>query len=113
MQFLDVGASPPAEDNARKGARALATAYIDAGMRDPDRILSQTPSLLDFDQPIGLLFMDVLGHITDNGVRGVISCLPEALPRPALAPRSATGGAPRAVNAVGGVAGKAWRGDSR
>ena len=110
QQFLDVGTGLPTEDNTHQVAQALApecrviyvdsdplvlahaqallvsspegaTAYIDADMRDPDRILSQTVSLLDFDRPIGLLFMGVLGHITDDAeARGIVSRLVEALP---------------------------------
>ncbi|WP_205718336.1 SAM-dependent methyltransferase [Actinomadura sp. WMMA1423] len=110
QQFLDVGTGLPTEDNTHQVAQSLApecrviyvdsdplvlahaqallvsspegaTAYIDADMRDPYRILDQTMSLLDFDRPIGLLFMGVLGHITDDDeARGIISALLEALP---------------------------------
>ncbi|MFC4056167.1 SAM-dependent methyltransferase [Actinomadura syzygii] len=108
-QFLDVGTGLPTEDNTHQVAQTLApdsrilyvdndplvlahahallvstpegaTDYIDADMRDPDRILAQAISLLDFDQPVALLFMGVLGHVTDNAeAQAIVSRLTGAL----------------------------------
>lgn len=69
-------------------ARALLTStpegrteYIDADMREPDGLLRAAASLLDFSQPVALMFMGVLGHITDYGeARSIVSRLLEALP---------------------------------
>lgn len=109
-QFLDVGTGLPTEDNTHQVAQALApdsrvvyvdndplvlahanallistpegaTDYIDADMRNPDRILAQAAGLLDFEQPVALLFMGVLGHITDHDeARSIVSRLMDALP---------------------------------
>ncbi|GGU89958.1 hypothetical protein GCM10010182_00490 [Actinomadura cremea] len=109
-QFLDVGTGLPTEDNTHQVAQTLArecrvvyvdndplvlahahallvgtpegsTDYIDADMREPDRILEQATQLLDFSEPIGLLFMGVLGHITDHDqARTIVSQLLDALP---------------------------------
>ena len=57
-----------------------ATDYIDADMRDPDRIISHASGVLDFNHPIGLLFMGVLGHITDHDeAHAIVSHLLNAL----------------------------------
>lgn len=93
-QFLDVGTGLPTADNTHQvaqrvapdakivyvdhdplvlaHARALlvgtqegATHYLDADMRDPKSLLDGARKILDFDQPIALLFMGVLGHIPD------------------------------------------------
>ncbi len=91
-QFLDVGTGLPTADNTHEvaqrvapdarivyvdndplvlaHARALLTStpegvthYIDADMREPDRILEQAAKVLDFEQPIALMLIGVLGHI--------------------------------------------------
>ncbi|HEY0815248.1 MAG TPA: SAM-dependent methyltransferase [Pseudonocardia sp.] len=91
-QFLDVGAGLPTAENTHEvaqevapdarivyvdndplilaHARALmtsteegATQYIHADMRDPAPLLAQASELLDFDEPVAILFMGVLGHL--------------------------------------------------
>ncbi|RMI42124.1 SAM-dependent methyltransferase [Actinomadura harenae] len=109
-QFLDVGTGLPADDHTHQVAQAAAadcrvvyvdndamvlnhcqalltstpegaTGFIDADLHDLDRILDQTGQLLDFTQPIGLLFMGVLGHILDYcDARDIVSRLLRALP---------------------------------
>ncbi|MFI6520569.1 SAM-dependent methyltransferase [Spirillospora sp. NPDC050679] len=109
-QFLDVGTGLPTEDNTHQVAQSLApecrvvyvdndplvlaharallvgtpegaTHYIDADMRDPDRILHEAARILDFSQPVALLFMGVLGHITDyDEARSIVRRLMDALP---------------------------------
>jgi hypothetical protein len=53
-------------------ARALLTSrplgttdYLDADLNDPDGILDVAASKLDFDQPIAIMLMGVLGHVGD------------------------------------------------
>jgi S-adenosyl methyltransferase len=43
-----------------------AAVYINADMREPDRILEQAAQTFDLAQPIALLFMGCLGHIADD-----------------------------------------------
>jgi len=94
-QFLDVGTGLPTVDNTHQiaqraapesrvvyvdndplvlaHARALLTStsegttdYIDADMRDPEAILARAAESLDFGQPIALMVMGVMGHISDD-----------------------------------------------
>ena len=94
-QFLDVGTGLPTVDNTHQiaqraasesriiyvdndplvlaHARALLTStpegvtdYIDADMRDPEALLARAATSLDFDQPVALLLMGVMGHIPDD-----------------------------------------------
>jgi O-methyltransferase involved in polyketide biosynthesis len=93
-QFLDVGTGLPTADNTHQvaqreapesrivyvdndplvltHARALltstpegATAYIDADLRDPDAIHAAARATLDFEAPVALVLMGVMGHIED------------------------------------------------
>jgi hypothetical protein len=93
-QFLDVGTGLPTAENTHEvaqrvapdakvvyvdndplvlaHARALligtsegATRYLHADMHDPAGVLSGAREILDFDQPVALMFMQVLGHIAD------------------------------------------------
>jgi SAM-dependent methyltransferase len=43
-----------------------ATDYIDADMRDPGRIIEAAAKTLDFSRPVAVVFMGVLGHVTDD-----------------------------------------------
>jgi hypothetical protein len=109
-QFLDVGTGLPTVDNTHEvaqrvapesrivyvdndplvlaHARALltstpegATRYIDADLRDTDRILAEARTLLDFDRPIALILNGVMGHVADAGeARAIVSALVGALP---------------------------------
>ncbi|MEU4536914.1 SAM-dependent methyltransferase [Streptosporangium sp. NPDC023825] len=93
-QFLDIGTGLPTVDNTHQvaqqvapdarvvyvdndpmvltHARALltgtpegATEYIDSDVRDPDAILEAARATLDLDRPVGLMLMNILGHLTD------------------------------------------------
>ena len=109
-QFLDIGTGLPAVDNTHEiaqrvapesrvvyvdndplvlaHARALlssrpegACAYVDADMREPGQILAAAAGTLDLDQPVALLLMGVLGHVSDYAaaqavVDGVLGALP-------------------------------------
>ncbi|WP_326645356.1 SAM-dependent methyltransferase [Streptosporangium sp. NBC_01755] len=109
-QFLDIGTGLPTVDNTHQVAQRVApdarivyvdndpmvltharalltgtaegtTEYIDSNVRDPDRILEAAQATLDFDRPIGLMLMNILGHITDiDEGRSIARRLLEALP---------------------------------
>ena len=94
-QFLDIGTGLPTANNTHEVAQAVApecrivyvdndpivltharalltsspegaTAYIDADLRDPDKILQEAAQTLDFTQPIAIMLMGILGHIADD-----------------------------------------------
>jgi O-methyltransferase involved in polyketide biosynthesis len=109
-QFLDIGTGLPTADNTHEvaqrvapearivyvdndplvlsHARALLTSsregvcnYIDADLRDPDKILTEAARTLDFTQPVALLLLGVLHHISDTDqaqeiVRRLVAGLP-------------------------------------
>jgi hypothetical protein len=94
-QFLDIGTGLPTMQNTHEvaqranprarivyvdndplvlaHARALlvntthegVTAYVDADLRDPDRIVADARNILNFTRPIAVMFMGVLGHVAD------------------------------------------------
>ncbi len=93
-QFLDIGTGLPTVNNTHEVAQALvpearivyvdndplvlaharalltsspqgATDYIDADLHDPEAVLAEAAKTLDFDQPIGLVLLGVLGHVED------------------------------------------------
>jgi hypothetical protein len=54
-------------------ARALLTSspqgvtqYVDADLRDPERILAEASRTLDFTQPVAIMLPGVLHHLTDH-----------------------------------------------
>jgi hypothetical protein len=91
-QFLDIGTGLPTMQNTHEVAQALApdsrivyvdndplvltharalltstseegaTTYIEADFNHPDRIVSEARRLLEFTEPIAVMFMGVLGH---------------------------------------------------
>jgi O-methyltransferase involved in polyketide biosynthesis len=109
-QFLDIGAGLPTVDNTHEVAQAVApdarvvyvdndpvvltharglltstataaTEYVDADLREPDRILEAAARSLDLGRPVALLLMGVLGHVTDDGeARTILQRLLDALP---------------------------------
>jgi S-adenosyl methyltransferase len=93
-QFLDIGTGLPTAENTHEVAQRFApearivyvdndplvlaharslltsspegvTRFVDADLRDPDRILEEARLWLDFEAPIALLLLGVLGHIPD------------------------------------------------
>ena len=93
-QFLDIGTGMPAADNTHEVAQTIApearvvyvdhdplvlaharalldsrpegkTAYVDADLRDPDRILDQAKQTLDLTQPLALMLLAVLHFLPD------------------------------------------------
>jgi O-methyltransferase involved in polyketide biosynthesis len=109
-QFLDIGTGLPTVDNTHEvaqrvapecrivyvdndplvlaHARALLTStaegacdYLDADMRDPDRILAAAGKTLDFSHPVAVILLGVLGHVPDDEqalsiVRRIVAGLP-------------------------------------
>jgi hypothetical protein len=108
-QFLDIGTGLPTANNTHEVAQAVApesrivyvdndplvlvyarallvgtpqgmTAYIDADLRDPDRILAEAAETLDFGQPVAVTLMGILHHITDDTeARSILDRLVSAL----------------------------------
>jgi S-adenosyl methyltransferase len=109
-QFLDIGTGLPTVDNTHEIAQRLApesrivyvdndplvlvharallvttpegaTDYIDADLREPDKILDVAAKTLDFSRPIALILSGILGHIDDTGqARAIVKRLLDALP---------------------------------
>jgi SAM-dependent methyltransferase len=92
-QFIDIGSGLPSSPNvhevAREGGTGARVVYVDndpvvflhaealmagddvtavvrADLRDVDEVLSEAGRLLDFTQPVGLLFVGCLHHIVDS-----------------------------------------------
>ena len=109
-QFLDIGTGLPTAENTHQVAQQFApesrivyvdndplvlaharslltsspegtTCYIDADLREPDRILAEARASLDFGEPIALLLLGVLGHLADyEQARGIVGRLLDGLP---------------------------------
>jgi hypothetical protein len=109
-QFLDIGTGIPTGNNTHEvaqfaapesrivyvdndpfvlsHARALlaskpegGTEYIEADLRDPERIIDDTARLLDFEQPVAVMLMTILQHVDDEDDPGkIVATLMEAMP---------------------------------
>lgn len=109
-QFLDVGTGLPTAQNTHEvaqrfapearivyvdndplvlvHARALLTSsregasdYVDADLRDTDRIMSEAGRTLDFSRPIALIMNGIMGHVEDDSeARSIVRRLVDALP---------------------------------
>jgi len=109
-QFLDIGTGLPTANNTHQVAQSVApecrivyvdndplvltharalltstpegaTDYVDADLRDPDKILEAAAATLDFTQPIALMLMGIMGHIADyDEARSIVRRLLAALP---------------------------------
>jgi O-methyltransferase involved in polyketide biosynthesis len=95
-QFLDIGTGLPTANNTHEVAQATspesrvvyvdndplvlvharalltsnpegATDYIEADLREPEKILSQAARTLDFDKPIAIMLLGVVNFIPDTG----------------------------------------------
>jgi hypothetical protein len=94
-QFLDIGTGLPTMDNTHQVAQRAApecrvvyvdndplvlaharallvnttpegvTAYVDGDFLEPDQIVADARNILNFNEPIGVMFMGVLGHAAD------------------------------------------------
>jgi hypothetical protein len=95
-QFLDIGTGLPTMQNTHEIAQSIApesrivyvdndpmvlaharalltdttpegvTSYIDADYHDPELIISDARNVLNFNQPIGVMFMGSLGHVAES-----------------------------------------------
>lgn len=110
-QFLDIGTGLPTMQNTHEVAQSVApeakivyvdndplvlahaaalltsrtaegvATYIDADFNYPERIIAEARDVLNFDQPIGVMFMGVLGHVqTSEDMRRIVSTVMEAVP---------------------------------
>ena len=109
-QFLDVGTGLPTAENTHEVAQSLdsgsrivyvdndpivlaharalltstpdgATAYVDADLRDTDKILDEAHQTLDFDQPIAVMALMVLQYIPDSDdPQRIVTRLMDAVP---------------------------------
>ncbi|QFG23457.1 SAM-dependent methyltransferase [Actinomadura sp. WMMB 499] len=109
-QFLDIGTGLPTMDNTHEVAQRLApearivyvdndplvlrhakalltsapggaTAYIEADVRAPEAVLDEAAATLDFDRPVALMLMGILGLVPDDGeARAIVRRLMAALP---------------------------------
>ena len=109
-QFLDIGTGIPAANNTHEvaqrdapesrvvyvdndpvvlaHARALlasgpagATAYVDADLRNPGKILAEAAGLLDFSRPVAVMLVAILQHIGNaDDPCGIVATLVEAVP---------------------------------
>ena len=109
-QFLDLGTGLPTASNTHEVAQDIAaesrivyvdndplvlsharalltsspegrTAYLDADLRDTDRILEQAAETLDFGQPVAIMLLAILHYIPDLGeARAIVGRLLSAVP---------------------------------
>jgi hypothetical protein len=109
-QFLDVGTGLPTFNSTHEIAQSIApesrivyvdndpvvlthatalltgntegaTDYLDADLRDPDKILAGAAKTLDFTRPVAVLLLGVMGHITDDGrAQSIVASLMDAVP---------------------------------
>jgi O-methyltransferase involved in polyketide biosynthesis len=109
-QFLDIGTGLPTANNTHEVAQRVApesrvvyvdndpivlaharalltstpegrTAYVDADLYEPDKILEAAAATLDFDRPVALMLLGIMGHIGDyDEARSIVRRLLDALP---------------------------------
>jgi O-methyltransferase involved in polyketide biosynthesis len=108
-QFLDIGTGLPTADNTHQVAQAIAPQsrivyvdndplvlvhaqalltstpegacdYIDADLRDPDKILAQAARTLDFSKPVAITMLGVVIFIDDDEAYGIVRRLMEDVP---------------------------------
>jgi hypothetical protein len=109
-QFLDIGTGLPSGENVHQVAQSLVpgakivyadndpivllhaqalltgnpegvVAYLDADLRDPEKILDDAAKTLDFSQPIGLLLLGILHNVGDkDDPYGIVRRLVQAIP---------------------------------
>jgi hypothetical protein len=110
-QFLDIGTGLPTTNNTHEVAQGIAPesrvvyvdndpivlahadallrstpegvcAYLDADVRDPRKILAEAAHTLDFDRPIGLMLLNIMGQLSDQEQpERIVAELVDALPR--------------------------------
>ena len=107
-QFLDIGTGLPTVDNTHEVAQRVApdsrivyvdhdplvltharalltstaegvTEYIDADLRDPEAILAGAAGTLDLAEPVALLLLGIVAHVTDDTAYELVDRLLSAL----------------------------------
>jgi hypothetical protein len=110
-QFLDIGTGLPTMQNTHEVAQQVApesrivyvdndplvlaharallhnttpegmTTYVDADVHDPNLIIADARNVLNFTQPVAVMFMGVLGHVADfNEARSIVARVLAAVP---------------------------------
>ncbi|MBO0876408.1 MAG: SAM-dependent methyltransferase [Pseudonocardia sp.] len=110
-QFLDIGTGLPSMQNTHEVAQAVApeakvvyvdndplvltharalltnttfegvTAYIDANLDDPELIIADAHNVLNFREPIAVIFFGILGHIAEfDRARSIVARIMDAVP---------------------------------
>ncbi|MBV9013172.1 MAG: SAM-dependent methyltransferase [Pseudonocardiales bacterium] len=110
-QFLDIGTGLPTMQNTHEVAQQVApesrivyvdndplvlaharallhnttpegvTTYVDADLHDPELIISDARNVLNFHQPIAVMFLSVLGHVADvEEMHSVVARMMAAVP---------------------------------
>ncbi len=110
-QFLDIGTGLPTMENTHEVAQRAApdskivyvdndplvlaharalltnttdegvTGYVDADFHNPDQIVTDARNILNFTQPIAVMFMGVLGHVADyDEMRFIVARVMAAVP---------------------------------
>jgi hypothetical protein len=109
-QFLDIGTGLPTANNTHEVAQGVApesrivyvdndplvltharalltsspqgvTKYVDADLREPDRILEQAAGTLDFSRPVAIMLLGIVHHIIDSQeAYAVVRRLVDAVP---------------------------------
>ena len=63
------------------GTSQGATDYLDADLRDPDKIVQEAARTLDFSQPVAVMLLGILHHVSDDGqAYAVVDRLLDAAP---------------------------------
>jgi hypothetical protein len=110
-QFLDIGTGLPTMQNTHEVAQQIApesrivyvdndplvlaharallhnttpegvTTYVDSDVHDPDLIIADARNVLNFTQPIAVMFMGILGHVADiDEMRSIVARVMAAVP---------------------------------
>ncbi|MGH4022793.1 MAG: SAM-dependent methyltransferase [Pseudonocardiaceae bacterium] len=110
-QFLDIGTGLPTMQNTHEIAQQVApesrivyvdndplvlaharallvnttpegvTSYVDADVHDPDLIISDSRNVLNFTQPVAVMFMGILGHVAEfDEMRSIVARVMAAVP---------------------------------
>jgi O-methyltransferase involved in polyketide biosynthesis len=109
-QFLDIGTGLPTANNTHEVAQSVApecrvvyvdndpmvlvharalltstpegaTDYVDADIRDPDKILQAATRTIDFSQPVAIMLLGIMNFVIDNDeAYGIVKRLLDAIP---------------------------------
>lgn len=57
------------------------TAYVDADVHDPETIITDARNVLNFDKPVAVMFLGILGYVADFGeARSIVTRVMDAVP---------------------------------